>query len=410
METSANGGSLPGARRPAAGNRGDAVAFDPLAVGGGRRGGGGRGGAAMMTSDDDDMMQQLPPSDLPFLRSTNSGGAGMPSSADGLLGGERLDGQLIGAEGTEGAASTRRRVTAGNRNGAVNWEDVPRVKDTTGETIMRQFAAFLEQFVERLPSAASANGGGGVDDDDDDGEGATPTATTPTRRNGGRRAGQGRNDADADADDAGEGLLFYIEQIRAMREYNLTTLYVDYAHLLQYNEKIAKAIVESYGRFAPYLRRALQALVRKYDPTYMYVAAAGSSTNAQGGSGSQGTNLATRDFHLAFYNLPVVSSIRDLKMGALGTLVSISGTVTRTSEVRPELVWGAFRCGGCGALVTDVEQQFKYTEPSMCQNVSTCQNRTLWTLDVEASKFADWQKVRIQENANEIPTGSMPRS
>jgi DNA replication licensing factor MCM6 len=45
----------------------------------------------------------------------------------------------------------------------------------------------------------------------------------------------------------------------------------------------------------------------------------------------------------------------------------------------------------------------------MCQN-STCNNRIGWQLNIEQSKFADWQKVRIQENANEIPTGSMPRS
>jgi DNA replication licensing factor MCM6 len=45
----------------------------------------------------------------------------------------------------------------------------------------------------------------------------------------------------------------------------------------------------------------------------------------------------------------------------------------------------------------------------MCQN-STCNNRSGWQLNIEQSKFADWQKVRIQENANEIPTGSMPRS
>jgi DNA replication licensing factor MCM6 len=28
----------------------------------------------------------------------------------------------------------------------------------------------------------------------------------------------------------------------------------------------------------------------------------------------------------------------------------------------------------------------------------------------EQSKFADWQKVRIQENSNEVPSGAMPRS
>jgi DNA replication licensing factor MCM6 len=31
-------------------------------------------------------------------------------------------------------------------------------------------------------------------------------------------------------------------------------------------------------------------------------------------------------------------------------------------------------------------------------------------LQIDTSKFTDWQKVRIQENPSEIPTGSMPRS
>ena len=33
-----------------------------------------------------------------------------------------------------------------------------------------------------------------------------------------------------------------------------------------------------------------------------------------------------------------------------------------------------------------------------------------WQLQIDTSKFTDWQKVRIQENPSEIPTGSMPRS
>lgn len=48
-------------------------------------------------------------------------------------------------------------------------------------------------------------------------------------------------------------------------------------------------------------------------------------------------------------------------------------------------------------------------QPILCPNL-TCGNRTGWQLLIEQSKFSDWQKVRIQENANEIPTGSMPRS
>lgn len=85
------------------------------------------------------------------------------------------------------------------------------------------------------------------------------------------------------------------------------------------------------------------------------------------------------------------------------------GTVTKTSEVKPELVIGSFICKICKSHVKSVEQQFRYTEPKICLNAN-CNNRTKWDLNVENSKFADWQKLRVQENSNDIPAGSMPRS
>lgn len=51
-------------------------------------------------------------------------------------------------------------------------------------------------------------------------------------------------------------------------------------------------------------------------------------------------------------------------MDRIGQLNSISGTVTRTSEVRPELISGTFSCEMCQTTIRDVEQQFKYTEVS----------------------------------------------
>lgn len=46
----------------------------------------------------------------------------------------------------------------------------------------------------------------------------------------------------------------------------------------------------------------------------------------------------------------------------IGRLVSVTGVVTRTSEVRPELLQGTFKCLECGGIIKNVEQQFKYTE------------------------------------------------
>lgn len=70
----------------------------------------------------------------------------------------------------------------------------------------------------------------------------------------------------------------------------------------------------------------------------------------------------SREFSVAFHNVPAHEGIRDLRMTRLGKLMSISGTVTRTSEVRPELVYGTFTCKDCGGIMHNVEQQFKYTE------------------------------------------------
>ena len=115
------------------------------------------------------------------------------------------------------------------------------------------------------------------------------------------------------------------------------------------------------SRFLPYLRRALQSLIRRHEPTYLYTSTSFTTTPAASAS-----SLITREFSIAFYNLPLTSGIRDLRMDRIGQLMSISGTVTRTSEVRPELVSGTFACEGCRATIRDVEQQFKYTEVRTC--------------------------------------------
>ena len=52
-------------------------------------------------------------------------------------------------------------------------------------------------------------------------------------------------------------------------------------------------------------------------------------------------------------------------------------------------------------------QSFLY-QPTICRN-TVCQNRQRFELDVDKSKFVDFQKVRIQETQAELPRGSIPR-
>jgi len=218
---------------------------------------------------------------------------------------------------------------------------------------------------------------------------------------------------------------YYVNQIHGLKEFQLSTLYVDYKHLSAYMEGfLAEAIATQYYRFMPYLTKALHSLLTKYEPVYFreHRQMGSASSQAQGTSlgahisspeGTQSDSILNAQtdkvFTLAFYNLPLVSRIRQLRTDAIGKLVSISGTVTRTSEVRPELSAGTFVCLNCNTTVPNVEQIFRYTEPTICPN-QTCNNKVGWRLDIANSTFVDWQKCRIQENSSEIPTGSMPRT
>ena len=219
---------------------------------------------------------------------------------------------------------------------------------------------------------------------------------------------------------------YYVAQIHGMRTYQLSTLYVDYKHLESWNNgALATGIMESYYRFLPFLTAALHNMIAKYEPQYFrehrqptaastqqHASGAASTLDSasQGELGSKTANQQTdKLFSIAFYNLPLVSRVRSLRARNIGQLLSISGTVTRTSEVRPELALATFVCEACLSVVPDVEQTFRYTEPTQCPN-ATCLNRTAWRLDIRRSTFVDWQKVRVQENSSEIPTGSMPRT
>ena len=42
---------------------------------------------------------------------------------------------------------------------------------------------------------------------------------------------------------------FYIDQIKSMREFEITTLYVDFTHLLEREEVLARAIQDQYYRW-----------------------------------------------------------------------------------------------------------------------------------------------------------------
>ena len=274
----------------------------------------------------------------------------------------------------------------------------PRVTDEVGERVADVFVNFLETYESQMLQTLRLTPRRFVDDSPP--PPSMPTSSASTEKN------------------------YYVAQIRGMRELGLSTLYVDFQHLMTANDGVlATAVANNYYRFLPFLHRALHEVIAKYEPRYFRAHRQPTSSSSQAGSSVNGNAASQTDksgdkttnqqtdklFTLAFYNLPLVSRVRQLRTDSIGKLLSISGTVTRTSEVRPELYLATFVCEACQSVVPNVEQIFRYTEPTQCPSL-TCMNRTDWRLDIRQSVFVDWQKIRIQENSSEIPTGSMPRT
>ncbi|KAK4259895.1 hypothetical protein QN277_006183 [Acacia crassicarpa] len=185
--------------------------------------------------------------------------------------------------------------------------------------------------------------------------------------------------------------LYYEAEIETMRNNESNTMFIDFSHVIHYNDLLQKAISDEYLRFEPYLKNACKRFVMELKPTVI------------------SDDSPYKDINISFFNIPIVKRLRELTTAEIGKLVSVTGVVTRTSEVRPELLQGTFKCLECGGVVKNVEQQFKYTEPAVCLN-ATCLKAPRWALLRQDSKFTDWQRVRMQETSKEIPAGSLPRS
>ncbi|ROL43785.1 Zygotic DNA replication licensing factor mcm6-A [Anabarilius grahami] len=182
------------------------------------------------------------------------------------------------------------------------------------------------------------------------------------------------------------GDALYLSDAQELIRPERNTLTVSFSNIEHYNQQLATTIQEEYYRVYPFLCRAVRHFARDH-----------------------GNIPPSKEFYVAFSEFPSRQKIRELSSARIGTLLRISGQVVRTHPVHPELVSGTFLCLDCQSVIKDVEQQFKYTQPTICKN-PVCANRRRFMLDTNKSRFVDFQKVRIQETQAELPRGSIPRS
>ncbi|XP_046602964.1 DNA replication licensing factor Mcm6 [Neodiprion virginianus] len=183
-----------------------------------------------------------------------------------------------------------------------------------------------------------------------------------------------------------DGEIKYLEPAKELVSPERSTLEVSFDDIERYNQTLATTIIEEYYRIYPYLCQAVCNYVK-----------------------DRGNLTKDKECYVSLIDVPTRHKVRELTAVKIGTLIRISGQVVRTHPVHPELILGTFVCQDCNTVIKNVEQQFKFTNPTICRN-PVCNNRRNFLLDVDNSIFIDFQKVRIQETQAELPRGCIPRS
>ncbi|KAL5511283.1 MCM7 [Sanghuangporus vaninii] len=105
-------------------------------------------------------------------------------------------------------------------------------------------------------------------------------------------------------------------------------------------------------------------------------------------------------------------AVRNVKGAHLGKLITVRGIVTRVSEVKPLLQVNAYTCDVCGAETFQEIKQKQFTPIMNCQSDECGRNGIQGSLHMQtrACRFSPFQEVKIQEMADQVPVGHIPRS
>ncbi len=106
-----------------------------------------------------------------------------------------------------------------------------------------------------------------------------------------------------------------------------------------------------------------------------------------------------------FTDLPKTSyiRIREIRAKHLDQLLWIEGIVRQASDVRPQVVNAKFECPNCGAILSVLQIDNKFREPSRCTCGWKGPFRTL------SKEMVDVQRLVIEESPDTLEGGEQPR-
>ncbi|KAM0256690.1 hypothetical protein ACHAQJ_004844 [Trichoderma viride] len=105
-------------------------------------------------------------------------------------------------------------------------------------------------------------------------------------------------------------------------------------------------------------------------------------------------------------------AVRHVRGEHLGHLITIRAIATRVSDVKPIVQVSAYTCDRCGCEIFQPITDKQFGPLTMCPSSDCKKNQAKGQLhpSSRASKFLPFQEVKVQELAEQVPIGQIPRS
>jgi replicative DNA helicase Mcm len=176
----------------------------------------------------------------------------------------------------------------------------------------------------------------------------------------------------------------YFDKINNMMASGAQSLIVDYIDLDSYNPLLAKEITHKPDEYLEAFHEAVLSVLREIHPDY--------------------EQEIREKIRVRIGNYTVQKGLREINADLINKLVSVSGMVVRSSEVKPLAKKVAYKCMNCNTVTEAQLKGLVMRKPVKC---SACSEKEL-EMDPESSLFIDFQMVRLQELPEDLPAGQLP--
>jgi len=168
---------------------------------------------------------------------------------------------------------------------------------------------------------------------------------------------------------------FYKKEVGDSLRKGNNVIYLDFIKLTEFSNKLAEEILQSPEDTLQIIEKAIE------------------------------ESGLVNNVRVRLTNLPKSQSvkIRNIRAKHLNEMIVIEGIIRQASDVRPQVVNAKFECPSCGTIISVLQMEKKFREPSRC----SCGRRGGFKLI--SKEMVDTQRLVVEESPDSLVGGEQPK-